>query len=323
MWNAGRYTGGGAIGQHEKCIMCHLACQGPTSLRPATPQQAYSVVVPRTSDMQRPPITNMDLELTVLLPCLNEAGTVRACIEAAQGFLARTGIPGEVLVVDNNSSDDTIAVAQGAGARVVTAEQRGYGAAIRAGIEAAQGRFTIVGDADCSYDFSDLSGFISELRGGSDLVVGNRFRGGISPNAMPMLHRYLGNPVLSWIGRRLFDVGVFDFHCGLRGFRTDRIRSLALKTVGMEFASELIVRSALEGYSITEVPTTLRPDRRGRAPHLRTWRDGWRHLRFLLLYSPRWVFLVPGGLLTSAGTLLLSRLYLGPLVLGRVTLAGC
>ena len=260
------------------------------------------------------------IEVTVLLPCLNEEATVGACVESAAAYLKRSNIHGEILVVDNGSSDNTASVARQAGAHVVYAPTKGYGAALRTGIESASGRYIIMGDADCSYDFSNLDAFVAELRRGRDLVVGNRFRGGISRNAMPFLHRYLGNPVLSWIGRRLFDVPIYDFHCGLRAFRTDRIRALALQTVGMEFASELIVRSALEGYTISEVPTTLNPDQRGRAPHLRTWRDGWRHLRFLFLYCPRWVFLVPGLWLSVGGLALLLRLYAGPIVLGFATL---
>lgn len=260
------------------------------------------------------------VEVTVLLPCLNEETTVGTCVESAMAYLRGRNIQGEVLVVDNGSTDDTAAVARLAGARVVDAPTKGYGAALRAGIASAHGRFIIMGDADCSYDFSNLDSFVAELRSGRDLVVGNRFRGGIAKNAMPLLHQYLGNPVLSWIGRRLFRVPIYDFHCGLRGFKAERIRDLSLQTVGMEFASELIVRSALEGYSITEVPTTLSPDRRGRASHLRTWRDGWRHLRFLLLYCPRWVFLVPGLWLSVGGLAFLLRLYTGPLVLGFATL---
>ena len=241
-------------------------------------------------------------ELTVLMPCLNEVETVATCVAKARGFLDRAGVDGEVLVVDNGSTDASREQAAAAGARVIREEGRGYGRALRTGIEQARGRFVIMGDCDDSYDFSRLDGFLDELRGGSDLVMGNRFRGGIEPGAMPPLHRYLGNPVLSFIGRLFFRTGVGDFHCGLRGFRTDAVRALGLRTDGMEFASEMVVKARLNGLTITEVPTTLSRDGRehGR-PHLRTWRDGWRHLRFLLLFSPRWLFLLPGLALVLAG----------------------
>ncbi len=252
-------------------------------------------------------------ELTILMPCLNEAATVGGCIAKARGFLERAGIDGEVLVADNGSNDGSRALAERAGARVVQVAARGYGAALAGGIAAARGRYIIMGDADDSYDFARLDGFVAKLREGYPLVMGNRFRGGIRKGAMPFLHRYLGNPVLSFFGRLLFRARVGDFHCGLRGFDREAVQALRLSTTGMEFASELIVKAALAGWRIAEVPTTLSPDGRGRLPHLRTWRDGWRHLRFLLLFSPRWLFLYPGLALLALGIALMSALYFAPL----------
>ncbi len=225
------------------------------------------------------------MELTVLMPCLNEALTVGTCVHKALGFLARNEISGEVLVADNGSSDGSQAVAALVGARVVQVPQKGYGAALLGGIKAARGQYVIMGDADDSYDFEHLEGFIAALRNGYRLVMGNRFRGGIKPGAMPFLNRYLGNPVLSSLGRLLFRSPIRDFHCGLRGFDRQAILSLDLRTPGMEFATEMVVKAALADLRVTEVPTTLSPDGRGRPPHLRPWRDGWRHLRFMLLYS--------------------------------------
>ena len=253
--------------------------------------------VARTSDIHTP------LELTILMPCLNEARTVVTCIAKARRFLARAGIKGEVVIADNGSTDGSQAIAAGAGARVVHVPTRGYGAALIAGIEAAQGRYVIMGDSDDSYDFGALDVFVEALRSGNQLVVGNRFRGGIASGAMPLLHRYLGNPVLSFLGRRFFGGELGDFHCGLRGFDRDAMRKLHLVAPGMEFASEMIVKSLQAGLRIAEVPTTLRQDGRDRPPHLNTWRDGWRHLRFLLLYSPRWLFLYPGAVLAVMGLL--------------------
>ena len=243
------------------------------------------------------------MELTILMPCLNESRTVARCVEAAQSFLERAGIVGEVLVADNGSTDGSTEIARAAGARIVPVPQRGYGAALMGGIAAARGRFVIMGDADCSYDFAHLDRFVDRLRAGADLVMGNRFEGGIEPGAMPLLHRYLGNPVLSFVGRLFFRTSIRDFHCGLRGFSRASIERLGLVTPGMEFASEMVAKAALAGLRIDQVPTTLRPDGRGRPPHLRTWRDGWRHLRFLLLFCPRWLFLYPGVLLLAFGLL--------------------
>jgi glycosyltransferase involved in cell wall biosynthesis len=241
------------------------------------------------------------VELTILMPCLNEANTVEACTQAAHGYLAKSGVHGEVLVADNGSSDGSADLALAAGARVVRVPTPGYGAALMSGIDAAQGRYIIMGDADCSYDFSKLDAYVERLRAGADLVMGNRFRGGIATGAMPWLHRYLGNPVLSFVGRLFFRTHIGDFHCGLRGFSRESVRSLGLITPGMEFASEMIAKAALAGLRIEEVPIALRPDGRGRPSHLHTWRDGWRHLRFLLLFCPRWLFLYPGVVLLLLG----------------------
>ncbi len=262
-----------------------------------------------------------EAELTVVLPCLNEAETLAACVQKAVKCLADLGVAGEVLVSDNGSTDGSQEIATENGARVVPAPVRGYGGALMAGIQAARGRYVIMADSDDSYDLSNLAPFLEKLREGHDVVMGNRFRGGISPGAMPALHRYLGNPVLSWLGRRLFglrDVG--DFHCGIRGFARDRILALGPCMPGMEFASELVVRASLAGYSITEVPTTLRPDGRSRPPHLRTWRDGWRHLRFLLVFCPRRTLVRPGAALTAVGGLGTIALVAAPVRLGGVTL---
>jgi hypothetical protein len=256
------------------------------------------------------------VELTILMPCLNEAATVGRCVGKARGFLQGSGIAGEVLVADNGSSDGSRELAAQAGARVIEVPRRGYGAALAAGIAAARGRYVIMGDADDSYDFTRLEGFVDKLRQGNRLVMGNRFRGGIRPGAMPLLHRYLGNPVLSFIGRLLFRSRVGDFHCGLRGFDRAAVEALDLRTPGMEFASELVVKAVLAGWRIAEVPVVLHPDGRGRPPHLRSWRDGWRHLRFLLLFSPRWLFLYPGLLLLVLGIALTAALYFTPLYVG-------
>jgi len=270
-----------------------------------------------------------ELELTILMPCLNEAETVAVCVKKATAFLRESRIRGEVLVADNGSTDGSRALAAQEGARVVRIEEPGYGAALMGGITASRGKFVVMGDADDSYDFGALMPFVQALRSGADLVMGNRFRGGIAPGAMPRSHRYLGNPVLSALGRLFFQVPIGDFHCGLRAFRRERIIGLRLRTTGMEFASEMVVKSALSGYRIEEVPTCLYPDGRSRPPHLRTWRDGWRHLRFLLMYSPRWLFLYPGLVLAVVGGAVAAALFAGPLRVGPVTLdvhtfiAGC
>ena len=254
-------------------------------------------------------------ELTILMPCLNESATLARCISKARAFLERYGVSGEVLIADNGSTDGSPEIARQAGARVVNVAERGYGAALAGGIAVARGRYVIMGDADDSYDFSRLEPFIEKLRQGYPLVMGNRFEGGIRTGAMPWLHRYLGNPVLSFVGRLLFRAPVRDFHCGLRGFDCAAVQRLELRTKGMEFASELVVKAALAGWRIAEVPTTLQPDGRGRPPHLRSWRDGWRHLSFLLLFSPRWLFLYPGLCLLALGIGLTTALYFKPLAL--------
>jgi hypothetical protein len=255
------------------------------------------------------------LELTILMPCLNEAETISICVAKAKSYLERAGIAGEVLIADNGSSDGSVALAERDGARVIAVAERGYGAALRAGVAAARGRFVVMGDADDSYDFAGLDPFVAKLRAGSDLVMGNRFAGGIAPGAMPFLHRYVGNPLLSFIGRVFFRANIGDFHCGLRGFRRDAILGLNLRTSGMELASEMVVRAAVVNLNIAEVPTTLAVDGRSRPPHLRTWHDGWRHLRFLLMFSPRWLFLYPGLALAALGALGVAALFPGPLML--------
>lgn len=250
-------------------------------------------------------------ELTILMPCLNESETLATCIRKARDFLQHNSVDGEILIADNGSTDGSIDIATTEGARVVKIEPRGYGAALSGGIAAARGKYIVMGDADDSYDFYQLMPFLQKLRAGADLVMGNRFRGGIEHGAMPLLHKYLGNPVLSWLGRLFFDIKIGDFHCGLRGFNRNSINELDLRTTGMEFASEMVVRSALVDYRIEEVPTTLRPDGRTRRPHLRTWRDGARHLGFLLMFSPRWLFLYPGLALLTTGIVVITLLFQG------------
>lgn len=252
-----------------------------------------------------------------MLPCLNEAETLAVCIRKAKASINELGIDGEVVIADNGSTDGSQDIARAEGARVVDVPIRGYGAALTAGIADAKGEFVIMGDADDSYNLSDLGPFVEALRAGADLVMGNRFAGGIEPGAMPPLHRYLGNPVLTAVGRVLFHSPVKDFHCGMRGFRRDAILGLDLRTTGMEFASEMVVKATLNNLKIVEVPTTLSPDGRSRAPHLRTWRDGWRHLRFLLLYSPRWLFLYPGIVVFLVGLVMGGVLLAGPIQIGE------
>ena len=258
------------------------------------------------------------VELSVVLPCLNEAETLETCVRKAHASIARLGISGEVIVADNGSTDGSQDIARRSGARVVDIPVRGYGAALQGGIEAARGQFVIMADADDSYDLSGLDPFVSKLREGFDLVMGNRFAGGIAPGAMPPLHRYLGNPVLTAVGRLFFRSPLRDFHCGMRGFRRDSVLGLELRTTGMEFASEMVAKATLRGLRVTEVPTPLARDGRSRPPHLRSWRDGWRHLRFLLLYSPRYLFLLPGVLLMLAGGIGGAVLMAGPVTIGGV-----
>lgn len=258
------------------------------------------------------------LFLTILMPCLNEERTLASCIRKAQAYLSNANIRGEILVADNGSTDNSRDIAGALGARVVAVDAKGYGNALRAGIEAARGKYVIIGDSDDSYDFLHLDGFIRKLEEGCDLVIGNRFLGGITPGAMPVLHRYLGNPVLSFLGRRFFGTPIKDFNCGLRGFRRDAILSLGLAAPGMEFALEMIVKAALNGLAIAEVPTTLSPDGRDRRPHLRTFRDGWRSLRFYLLMCPRWLFLYPGAALVVFGALASALLVATDIRIGGV-----
>lgn len=258
------------------------------------------------------------IEVSVVMPCLNEAEAVGGCVAKARTALAELGGAGEVIVADNGSTDGSRAFAEEAGARVVEVVPKGYGAALMGGIEAARGRFLIMGDADGSYDFSSIAPFVRQLNEGYDLVMGNRFEGGIAPGAMPGLHRYVGNPILSGLGKLFFRSPVKDFHCGLRAFRRDAVERMDLRTTGMEFASEMVVKATLLGMRIAEVPTTLSPAQRSRQPHLRTWRDGWRHLRFLLLYSPRWLFLYPGAVLMLLGVLAMLWLLPGTRVIGGV-----
>ena len=272
-----------------------------------------------TSATARAPQVTGSLELSILMPCLNEAETLESCIRKAQRFLAENDICGEIIIADNGSSDGSQEIAHALGARVVSVGAKGYGNALIAGIQAACGKYVIMGDADDSYDFTNLLPFLNKLRNRYDLVLGNRFRGGIKRGAMPPLHRYLGNPLLSAIGRLFFRSDVGDFYCGLRGFNRQAILDLDLRTSGMEFALEMVVKAVLCKLRIAEVPTVLSPDGRGRPPHLRSWRDGWRSLRFLLLYSPRWLFLYPGLVLMLAGAIVSSRLLLGPQVIEGIS----
>ncbi len=261
----------------------------------------------------------MTPELSVVMPCLNEAETLAICIQKAQAFFEREAVVGEVVIADNGSSDGSQQIATSLGARVVAVPLKGYGNALKGGITAAKGTYVIMGDADDSYDFNSLMPYLEKLREGYDLVMGNRFKGGIKKGAMPFLHKYLGNPVLSFIGRLFFKAKIGDFHCGLRGFSKSAFEQMELKTSGMEFASEMIVKASLKNLKITEVPTVLSPDGRSRPPHLNTWPDGWRHLRFLLLYSPQWLFLIPSILLMGVGLLISVLLVIQPITIGGVT----
>jgi glycosyltransferase involved in cell wall biosynthesis len=264
------------------------------------------------------PTSTDAIELSIVMPCLNEAETLAVCVDKAQGYLARSGVVGEVVIADNGSTDGSQDIARAHGARVVDVPAKGYGSALMGGIEAARGEYVIMGDADDSYDFSKLDPFVERLRAGDELVMGNRFKGGIAEGAMPPLHKYLGNPVLSWIGQVLFRSPIGDFHCGLRGFNRRSILNLHLQTTGMEFASEVVVKSTLGGLRVSEVPTTLDKDGRSRPPHLRSWRDGWRHLRFLLIFSPRWLFLIPGAVAFFVGFIGAFFLAIGPIEFGDV-----
>jgi glycosyltransferase involved in cell wall biosynthesis len=265
-------------------------------------------------ELQAPPFASeATLELTVLMPCLNEAQTLATCIRKARTCIARLGLDAEVLVADNGSTDGSQRIAIDEGARVIAVAERGYGAALYHGALAARGRYIVMGDADDSYDFTRLDAFVAALRAGAELVMGNRFAGGIDIGAMPWKNRHIGNPALSGIGRLFFSCPVSDFHCGMRGFSRDAFARMRLQTTGMEFASEMVIKATLLGMRIAEVPTTLARDGRSRQPHLRPWRDGWRHLRFMLLYSPRWLFLYPGLGLMIAGAAVGAALLPGPL----------
>lgn len=289
----------GAIPEKESCV--------PAAAQVLTP--ASHAVPPREAGA---------IELSIVMPCLNEAETLAVCIKKARAFLVDHDIAGEVLIADNGSTDGSQQIANALGARIVHVSARGYGAALIGGIEAARGRYVAMGDADDSYDFGALMPFLAALRDGAELVMGNRFEGGIAPGAMPVLHKYLGNPVLSLIGRTFFSTPIGDFHCGLRAFRRDSIQGLGLSAPGMEFASEMVVKASIARLDIREVPTTLQPDGRSRPPHLRTWRDGWRHLRFLLIYAPKWLFLYPGLTLAFGGLVALLGLVPGDLHVGGV-----
>jgi len=280
-------------------------------------------VVPKTGQHHQPlkmPVKEFEtIEVSVVMPCLNEAETLEICIRKAQRALSEADLAGEIIVADNGSTDGSVEIAERMGARVVNVRAKGYGNALMGGIGDARGEYVVMGDADDSYDFGHIPRFVERLREGADLVMGNRFRGRIEPGAMPFLHRYLGNPVLSGIGKLLFRSPIGDFHCGLRGFSKAAFSRMGLRTTGMEFASEMVIKATLLQLSVAEVPTSLAPDGRSRAPHLRTWRDGWRHLRFLLLYSPRWLFLYPGLALMLAGFVLGLWLLPGPRPVGGVT----
>jgi glycosyltransferase involved in cell wall biosynthesis len=259
------------------------------------------------------------LKLSVVMPCLNESLTLGTCVSKAVSTMDRLHIKGEVIVADNGSTDGSQALARRLGARVVPIATRGYGSALRGGIAVAHGEYIVMGDSDDSYDFTQIGDFLNKLDEGYDLVMGNRFQGGIRPGAMPMLHRFLGNPILSWLGRMFFGCPVGDFQCGLRAFRKSAIDRLNLRTLGMEFSTEMVVKATLFNLRIAEIPTVLSPDGRDRPPHLRTWRDGWRYLRFLLLYSPRWLFLYPGIALFFLGVGLSAWLLPGPRTIGKLT----
>ena len=260
------------------------------------------------------------VEVSIVMPCLNEAETLAICIQKAQRAIEKEGLSAEIVIADNGSTDGSQAIAKELGARLIAVARKGYGSALIGGIEAAHGKLVIMGDADDSYDFTAIAPLIARLRDGCDLVVGNRFLGGIQPGAMPWSHRWIGNPVLTLISRVFFHTPVGDAHCGLRGFRKEAFERMNLRATGMEFASEMVIKASLKGMRIAEVPVALRPDGRSRPPHLRTWRDGWRHLRFMLLFSPRWLFLYPGLAFFAVGVVMSALLLPGPLVLAGVRL---
>src|SRR5262249_4098539 len=268
-----------------------------------------------------PMTIDKEIRLSILMPCLNEARTLGTCMVKAKYYLARQKFPGEIIIADNGSIDGSQAIAESLGARVVTVPEHGYGNALKAGIKAARGKFVIMGDSDDSYDFGCLENFVEKLESDYDLVLVNRLDGGIKDGAMPFLHRYLGNPLLTAIGRLLYRSPASDFYCGLRGFRREAILQLGLSSPGMEFALEMIVKSTINSLRITEVPTMLHPDGRGKPPHLRSWHDGWRSLRFYLLLSPEGLFLYPGLVLTALGGLTSLVLFFTNIEIGSINLA--
>jgi glycosyltransferase involved in cell wall biosynthesis len=276
--------------------------------------------VAQRSPQRQAGVSPQAVEISIVMPCLNEAETLATCIQKAQQAIRKDGLSAEIIVADNGSTDGSQVIATELGARLVPVKRKGYGSALIGGIDAAHGQLVIMGDADDSYDFTAIAPLIAKLREGCDLVVGNRFLGGIQPGAMPWSHRWIGNPVLTLISRVFFHTPVGDAHCGLRGFRKDAYERMRLRATGMEFASEMVIKASLKGMRIAEVPVALRPDGRSRPPHLRTWRDGWRHLRFMLLFSPRWLFLYPGLALFAVGVLLSALLIPGPLRVGGVRL---
>jgi glycosyltransferase involved in cell wall biosynthesis len=278
------------------------------------------VTIAQRSPKRQESATPEAVEVSIVMPCLNEAETLATCIQQARQAIEREGLAAEIIVADNGSTDGSQVIAKELGVRVVPIARKGYGSALIGGINAARGRFVIMGDADDSYDFTAIAPLIDKLREGYDLVVGNRFRGGIEAGAMPWSHRWVGNPVLTFISRVFFHTPVGDAHCGLRGFRKDAYERMKLRATGMEFASEMVIKASLKRMRIAEVPVTLRPDGRTRPPHLRTWRDGWRHLRFMLLFSPRWLFLYPGLALFAVGVILSAVLLGGPLHVGGLRL---
>lgn len=243
------------------------------------------------------------VDLSIVMPCLNESETLEICICEAKEAIAESDLLGEIVIADNGSTDGSQQIATELGARVINVKEKGYGNALRGGILASRGLFVVMADSDASYDFGHAPRLVEKLREGYDLVMGNRFLGGIQPGAMPWKHRYIGNPILSGIGRLLFNCPAGDFHCGLRGFRRSSFEQMDLNTSGMEFASEMLIKATLKGMRVVEIPTVLRPDGRSRRPHLRSWRDGWRHLRFMLMFSPRWLFMIPGGAMMTCGLL--------------------